>query len=109
MLGERLVDADHQRGTLVHACMQMLEDIALQGVHEVGEYEVAAQNQVEGARRECPSDIAMGEVNAPAKLPAQVVLAVHQLECAAPPGLGQILEAARLETTAASAIEHPGV
>ena len=90
MLGERFVDADDQRRGLVHPCMQMAEDLSLQGFHEVGEDEVAAENQIEGPRRECATDVSMSEADAFAKLPPQAINAVRRLECATPPRLGQI-------------------
>jgi len=106
MLGEGFVDADDQRGTLVHPCVQTPEYRALQRFLEVSEDEVAAENQIEGACGKPSTDVSMGETDTLTKLPPHAVLVIRQLESTTAPGFRQVLEAARLEASSAGALEH---
>ncbi len=100
------MDTDDQRRPRVHVRVQLREDPALQRVGEVGEDQVPAQHQIEGARRQRSAHVAFDEGDAPAELRAQAPFVVGTLECATAPGLGQILEAARVEAAAARPLEH---
>lgn len=100
------MDADDQRGTLVHPCVQTPEYRTLQRSLKVREHEVAAQNQIEGARGKPSTDVSMGETDAFTKLPPHAVLVICQLESTTAPRFRQVLETARLEASAAGALEH---